>query len=199
MHKFMWKVLSILFTLTAYFSFGQSEVEVYQLYSDILSEVYKPGNPREKVLILDSTYLTEIPLNEIDELKRNFSQDNYKRIASHYPYPFFDKLVRDTTFYRLISKHNILNKSKTQIRGQFHNLKATLLDFEDLNNWGKIYKKYPEYEGYTGLTWPSIKNGKAVFILTSIQSGYAGMGTLILCKKLRGKWVIDETFDLWGT
>ena len=73
------------------------------------------------------------------------------------------------------------------------------MDYEDLNNWDKVGRQFPGYGGYNGLTIPSIRNNKAIFILTSIQSGFAGTGSLIICKRINEKWIVDKVINLWGT
>src|SRR5689334_4040412 len=74
MHKFTMRVLSIFFLTMSLTASGQDDgKEMYRFYSDVLPQIYKAGTSREKILILDSTYLTEIPLDEPAKLIRNYT------------------------------------------------------------------------------------------------------------------------------
>src|SRR5690242_7035462 len=131
------RVLSIIFLTMSLTVSGQDDgKEMYRFYSDVLPQIYKSGTSREKILILDSTYLTEIPLDEPSKLIRNYTYNIYQEISNHYPYgEVLAEIWKDTTLYRLIHNHNKLNRHKAAVTDSFDKtIHIRLMDYEDLNN-----------------------------------------------------------------
>ncbi len=212
----MKKLLTLLLLLlVSQLSFSQTEKDNYEIYSLVLTDCLKFGiNSKQDSIVLIEQYNSEFKKSDYEIFDPK--SDSITKTDINFLYISTD---RDTVFIKRVIKEPLLKKVIVDFTVDFNiqpKLNSEFLTADNLNIQSITSKKFRSFFGkkhWRKNSWKRIKRKYGVDKVIELSKinysenfcsvyygihcgGLCGRGAMVVCEKIKGKWIILTAINL---